>query len=377
VFVIAGAIGGVVAACGGSGSPTQPSPVVPRVTAVSPTQGPTLGGTKVTISGANFAAGAFVSVGGTPATSVTLQGPTTLTAVTPAHVAGAADVVVTVNGQRGSLRGGFTYVLESVNNQPPKLVSLVAQGTRANQPPQFADIDETVAVTATVTDKETPISSLIFEWSADAGSFSGDGSNVTYTAPHAAGLVTLRLKITERYTAPDASGLPVEKENTTFGTTTIDVHDSVKEVGDMAKDFLVLFSQSSIQPVQVVHNFLDGCGAGGTGKQDELVQVTANRANFRIMAWTVGNPEVTINFDTACAYRNRQEDSCTTVDVDWRSECKVQDPSIGCPTIGATRHDVGVDWVTARYDAATQRWWLCDSDYEGQLSTSFKPYLIK
>jgi hypothetical protein len=371
-----GAIGGVLAACGG-GSPTQPSPAGPRVTAVSPTQGPTLGGTTITISGTNFAAGTFVSIGGTPATNITLQSPSTISAVTPAHVAGAADVVVTLNGQSGSLRGGFTYVIESVTNQPPKLVSLVAKGTRPNEPAQFADVDEKIAVTATVTDQETPISSLIFDWSADAGSFSGNGPSVSYTAPHATGQVTLRLKITETYTAPDESGLPVQKENTTFGTTTVDVHDSVKEVGGMAKDFLVLFSQSSIPAEQVVHNFLDGCGAGGTGKQDELAQTTANRTNFLITAWKVGDPKVTINFDTTCAYRDRKEDSCTTVDVDWHSTCRVQDPTIGCPFVGATRHDVGVDWVTAKYDAPTKRWWLCDSDYEGQLSTSFKPYLIK
>ena len=72
----------------------------PTVTSVSPVSGSTAGGTAVTITGTNFAAGATVTFGGTPATNVVVVSATQITATTPAHAAGAVTMTVTVNGQR-------------------------------------------------------------------------------------------------------------------------------------------------------------------------------------------------------------------------------------------------------------------------------------
>ena len=83
----------------------------PTVSSVSPNNGPTSGGTAVTITGANFALGATVTFGGTPATNVVVANSTTITATTPAGSAGAVTVTVTVSGQSGSLTSGFTYVV--------------------------------------------------------------------------------------------------------------------------------------------------------------------------------------------------------------------------------------------------------------------------
>ncbi|MGB6834128.1 MAG: IPT/TIG domain-containing protein [Candidatus Acidiferrum sp.] len=83
--------------------------VVPTVSSISPNNGPVAGGTAVTITGTNFAAGATVTIGGTAATSVVVATATQITATTPAHAAGAATVTVSVNGQSGSLNNGFTY----------------------------------------------------------------------------------------------------------------------------------------------------------------------------------------------------------------------------------------------------------------------------
>ena len=85
------------------------SVAVPTVTSVSPNNGPTAGGTAVTITGTNFASGATVTFGGTAATNVVEVNSTTITATTPAHAAGTVTVTVTVNGQSGSLVNGFTY----------------------------------------------------------------------------------------------------------------------------------------------------------------------------------------------------------------------------------------------------------------------------
>ena len=55
----------------------------PTVSSVSPNSGSTVGGTAVTITGTNFAAGATVTFGSAAATGVTVVNGTTITATTP------------------------------------------------------------------------------------------------------------------------------------------------------------------------------------------------------------------------------------------------------------------------------------------------------
>jgi hypothetical protein len=86
--------------------------------------GPAAGGTPITISGTGFQAGATVTIGGAPATSVNVVSATQITAMTPPGTSGAATVEVTnPNGQVGSLSGGFIYA------QPPNpnAVTLMVQ----------------------------------------------------------------------------------------------------------------------------------------------------------------------------------------------------------------------------------------------------------
>jgi len=90
-----------------SGGSAQPPPVP---TSISPTSGTTAGGTPVTITGTGFLPGATVSFGGTSATGVSVANSTTITATTPAHAAGAVNVVVTnTDNQNGTLNNGYTY----------------------------------------------------------------------------------------------------------------------------------------------------------------------------------------------------------------------------------------------------------------------------
>ncbi|MGH9195526.1 MAG: phospholipase D-like domain-containing protein, partial [Acidimicrobiia bacterium] len=62
---------------------TQGTVGPPTVTNVSPSSGPTAGGTNVTITGTNFVAPATVTFGGTAATSVVVVSATSITATTP------------------------------------------------------------------------------------------------------------------------------------------------------------------------------------------------------------------------------------------------------------------------------------------------------
>lgn len=94
----------------------------PTVSSITPPSGSTAGGTAVTITGTGFVATPTVTFGGSAATSVVFVSSTSLTCVTPAHAAGAVDVVVTnPDAQAGTLTNGFTYIV------PIRLTQLVVE----------------------------------------------------------------------------------------------------------------------------------------------------------------------------------------------------------------------------------------------------------
>ncbi|HEX4622626.1 MAG TPA: IPT/TIG domain-containing protein, partial [Myxococcaceae bacterium] len=81
------------------------------LTSVSPSTGSTLGGEKVTVTGTGLEDGVLLSFGGTPATQVTPASATSVTAIVPAHAAGAVDVAATnLDGSGALAAAAFTYV---------------------------------------------------------------------------------------------------------------------------------------------------------------------------------------------------------------------------------------------------------------------------
>ncbi|OFW13477.1 MAG: hypothetical protein A3F69_02385 [Acidobacteria bacterium RIFCSPLOWO2_12_FULL_66_10] len=359
----------LLGACGGPGVGPS-SPTAPRVTSVSPASGTTLGGTVVTLTGANFSAGSAVTVGGAAATQVTVVSPTSIAATTPQHAAGAVDVVVTFNGQSGSLAGGYTFVAPAAtSNAPPVVSAMSARGSGPREPAQFASLDEVLNVSATVSDVETPVSQLTLAWSADAGTFAGSGTAVTWKAPHTlptrttatstGAPVTITLTVTERYATTDASGLPVTLENQTRGDTTVRLHDSVKEVGDMAYQFLIDFS-THLDPPWVVRNFTDSC----PGKAAEQGDVERNNRDFLITSYSIGPPDTTVGFTGTCPFRGVLGDACAQVPVEWHSTRKATGER------GVTK---GIDQVTAVF--ANDRWWLCASDFNPTSSLGLSGFM--
>jgi hypothetical protein len=81
----------------------------PAITTITPDEGPTVGGTSVTITGTDLTTTSSVTFDGAPASFVVVS-PTELSAVTPAGAAGTADVVVTTAGGSDTLAAGFTYI---------------------------------------------------------------------------------------------------------------------------------------------------------------------------------------------------------------------------------------------------------------------------
>ncbi len=99
----------------------------PSLVGVSPAVGPVAGGTRITLTGSSFAAGATVDLGGTPATSVVFVSSSILTATTPAHATGFVTVRATnPDNQVASLPGGFEYRV------PPSITTTIPPSGSTN-----------------------------------------------------------------------------------------------------------------------------------------------------------------------------------------------------------------------------------------------------
>jgi hypothetical protein len=134
----------VLVTVGGVESPKTPADDFtynpPTVTNVTPNNGPTAGGTVVTIAGTDFAPGAtgvnFVPTGGTAglgnaATLITCSSTTSCTATSPAGAAGKVHVLVTVGGVESpkTPADDFTYNAPAI---APTVVSVTpSSGTTA------------------------------------------------------------------------------------------------------------------------------------------------------------------------------------------------------------------------------------------------------
>jgi len=107
------------------------TPPLPTVTSVSPTTGSGAGGTPITITGANIAGATSVSIGGTAATNLVVNSPTSITVTTPAHTAGAVSIEVTTVGGTNTANTLYTYsptVTPSTSNLAINATTLTITG---------------------------------------------------------------------------------------------------------------------------------------------------------------------------------------------------------------------------------------------------------
>ena len=343
-------------------NPNEPTSPTLGVSSVSPNSGPTVGGTRITVAGENFAAGATVTIGGANALNVTVVDATTISATTAPRVGGPADVTVSSGGRGATLPGGFTYM--DVQNQPPTISAVRAQGTKyQNQPSRYADLDEDIEASVDVSDNETPIPQLRFEWSSSpsGGTFSGEGRVIRWRAPRDVDRTpvayTLTATVIEQYQTVDTGGSVVTREHRTTGTVVVQVHNSLKEVSDISGQFLADFSNSSVPAESVVRNFSDNCA----GKSGELIDIKENRSTRTITSSIIGMPTVRINFGGVCAFRSRPGDACVSMACQWTSTIKAT---------GKIETTKGTCYLTAVHEAP--RWLLCDSEFDGTSSSNLR-----
>jgi len=241
-------------------------------------------------------------------------------------------------------------------NTVPVIESISVQGARRNQPANFADVAETVDVTAVVRDQETATDQLQYFWTANLGTVNGTGARVSWRAPasiQAPTAVTITLEVVERY------GTNLEHRVTR--TAPVSLHDSVKEVGDMARQFLLDFSDTNIKDAGVImRNFSTPATCPEPGEVTaERDQVTSHYQNYRMLESRIGPANVSIDFRGSCPVPTgrRLGDACAFVPSYWRS--------VNLTTNKEEEVD-GIDIVAAIYRPADTRWWLCASNYDGR-----------
>jgi len=227
-----------------------------------------------------------------------------------------------------------------VTNTPPTIQSLTADAPRV-------EAGQNVALTAVVQDAETPVNQLTYTWSASpiGGTFTSTGAQATWRAPNMAAtpnVYTLTLTVTERYTSGG-----VQRENNASSSVQVHYNDSIAEITTLSMDFLTDFATYSVSPEQCVRNFSDSC----PGKAAELSDVEVNREKFQILDGTFSVTSVTLNGDRSMA--------------DVTAPCTFRD------IVKATGvHEVvtGTCLLTSVYE--NWRWWLCDSNFEWQGTTT-------
>lgn len=241
-------------------------------------------------------------------------------------------------------------------NNAPAIESISVQGTRRNQPANFADTGETVPVTAVVKDDETAADQLQYNWTATMGSFTGTGARVSWVAPATAATpltVVLTLEVVERYNT--------SQEHRITKTASVDLHNSAKEIGDMSVRFLTEFSkpQTNKDWRDIMRDFKASACPRPSEIDAERADVERHYTNFFMHNFRVDPAAVTVGFGATCAYPppfGQPGDACSAVAVLWDSTDL---------TNKTRKTTVGVDHMSAAFSTVDKRWYLCSSYFQG------------
>lgn len=161
-----------------------PPPPPPSIVGVAPGQGPEAGGAPVTVSGANFQAGATVRFGGVAAVVASVT-PTAISATTPAHAAGPVEVAVTnPDGQVAALAAAYAYLAPP---PPPAAPPVLAAASPAEGPEAGGTV-----VTLSGSGFQ-PGATVDFGGAAAAVSAASATALSVEAPPHAAGPVAVRV----------------------------------------------------------------------------------------------------------------------------------------------------------------------------------------
>jgi hypothetical protein len=186
----------------------------------------------------------------------------------------------------------------------------------------------------------------MYQWTASVGTITGSGVTATWQIPKGlkAGVdVVITLMVTDTYDAVLNNVIVRQQFVVTKASAAFRVHDSVAEVKELARKFLVdLFGNTSVPPEACMVDFADVCANLGEGKNRELEEIVSHRENVVLLQSQVLNQTAQLlspNFGTvhsAMLYTGRTPPAN--------------------PLISSLCADFE---VTVIYDG--NRWWICES----------------
>ncbi len=254
----------------------------PTITSVSPTSGPSGGGTSVIITGTDLTGATDVSFGATPAASFTVDTPTQITATSPAHLAATVDITATTAAGTSatSANDEFTFVAT------PTITSV----SPASGP---AGGGTSVTITGTALTGATDVSF----GATPAASFTVDNdTQITATSPaHAAATVDVTA------TTPGGTTAITANDEFTFESVTSGCSTSCIGLGDASQmetdaghhplKFAVTLSEPATQLVTVDYTVTDGTatGAAKPGPGDDY-KIKSGTLKFKPSAKTLLTP---------------------------------------------------------------------------------------
>ncbi len=183
-----------------------PIDFTPSVTKLSFGGGGSGGGMQITLTGRNFTNGVVVKFGTTAATSVTVNGTTSLDAIVPAHAAGIVDVNVATNVGTSAASSATKFQYFTVNEfditTPVNSSARLSRGGDGNV--WFADniapyTVSKITPSGTITSYTLPTNSFVSDLAL------GSDNNVWYTSDAKIVKITPSGSITE-YSLPTAFG---------------------------------------------------------------------------------------------------------------------------------------------------------------------------
>lgn len=193
----------ITVAAKGIVSPETPSGwytyvAVPTVTSITPSSGPSTGGTAVAITGTGLSDVTAVTFGATAASGYTVNSPTQITAISPANSAGVYDITVTTAGGTSATSAAdqftysnaptsisFTYGLTIAYNAGANAttsINVATGGNVQNSPTHYAVGSATTAQGGTVTINNSGLAT----YTPPVG-YRNANDSFTYTATNAGG----------------------------------------------------------------------------------------------------------------------------------------------------------------------------------------------
>jgi hypothetical protein len=221
-------------------------------------------------------------------------------------------------------------------------------------PTARVEAGQDIAISAMVEDAETPLAQLGFQWSATAGSIAGSGPSATWQMPlgiKTGANVTVTLTVTDTYDAVEGNNIVKRQFVVSQTSTGFRVHDSLAEMKELARKFLVdLFGNSSVPVEGCLVDFSD-VGRCADGKESERNDITGHRASCIVQQAHILSQNAYLTSDSN---NGRVDNLAEFIDDCTNSKLIASDRG--------PLDSKGNYWVTTIYDQG--RWWLCSSDYD-------------